>query len=56
MFPFCTHLPKHAESWLVNLVDKTVGAHEFGQKYKQSIKTNLLYLSNVIVFLLFKKI
>ena len=46
MFPFGSTVPKYAESWLVNLVDKVIGFKEFMTKfsYKFSYTTNLLLL------------
>jgi uncharacterized protein len=49
MFPINITLPKYAESWLVNLVDKAVGTMEFSQKFGYKFS----YLANLyIVFLL----
>ena len=46
MFPFGSTIPKYAESWLVNFVDKFIGFSEFMIKfsYKFSYATNLLLL------------
>ena len=46
MFPFTTSIPKYAESWVVVLVDKTVGGWEFYQKFYRQIAyaTNLFLL------------
>lgn len=43
MFPFDIHVPRYAESWIVNLVDTGVSVFEFGKKfgYKLSYVTNL---------------
>ncbi len=52
MFPINYHVPKYAESWVVNLVDKTVSLKELSKKfgYKVSYATNLfiLFLINYI--------
>ena len=52
MFPVNLTIPKYAESWIVNLVDKGVGIYEFGKKFgKQlSYSTNLIavFLINVL--------
>jgi uncharacterized protein len=37
MFPINLTVPKYAESWIVNLVDKAVGSFEFGVKFKYHI-------------------
>ena len=47
MFPVNLAVPKYAESWLVNLVDKAVGISEFGHKFGYK----LAYIMNV--YLLF---
>ena len=46
MFPFYLTVPKYAESWLVNIVDKVIGCFEFLQKfsYKFCYTTNLMLL------------
>lgn len=52
MFPFYVSMPKYAESWIVNSVDKVVGAFEFSKTftYKFSYATNLalIFLINII--------
>ncbi len=52
MFPFNYHIPKYAESWVVNIVDKVVSTKELSKKfgYKVSYATNLfvLFLINYI--------
>ena len=48
MFPFYVTLPKYAESWIVNTVDKIVGALEFSKKF--SYKFN--YAGNIAVLFL----
>lgn len=45
MFPFTDSLPKYAESWLVILVDKTVGGFEFCLKFERQ----LVYALNIFV-------
>lgn len=47
MFPINLAVPKYAESWLVNIVDKIVGIAEFGHKFGYK----LAYVANV--YLLF---
>lgn len=46
MFPFGSTVPKYAESWIVNFVDKLIGLSEFCIKfsYKFSYTTNLILL------------
>lgn len=46
MFPFGSTIPKYAESWLVNFVDKLIGFSEFFKKfsYRFCYATNLLLL------------
>lgn len=43
MFPFDIHVPKYAESWIVNLVDTVLSTKELTKKfgYKLSYLTNL---------------
>lgn len=52
MFPLCVSMPKYAESWIVNSVDKVVGMLEFSKKfgYKFNYATNiaLLFLFNIV--------
>lgn len=52
MFPFYVSMPKYAESWIVNSVDKVVGMLEFSKKfgYKFNYATNiaLLFLFNIV--------
>ncbi|MDD2181623.1 MAG: phosphohydrolase [Bacilli bacterium] len=52
MFPLNYHVPKYAESWVVNIVDKSVSLKELSKKfgYKLSYSTNLfiLFLINYI--------
>lgn len=52
MFPFCTHMPKCRESWIVNLVDKKVGLGEWGIKFRHQLS----YATNLFVLLLFNSI
>lgn len=46
MFPVNLTMPKHRESWLVNMVDKGIGSFEFSMKlgYRFSYSTNLVLL------------
>jgi len=46
MFPINLTVPKYAESWVVNGVDKCVGAYEFYKKfyYQLSYASNLLFI------------
>lgn len=37
MFPINLALPKYFESWIVNLVDKSIGMTEFSQKFRYQI-------------------
>lgn len=46
MFPVTIRVPRYAESWIVNLVDKGVAIVEFAQKFK----TRLTYLSSLYIF------
>ncbi len=52
MFPINYRVPKYAESWVVNIVDKSVAIGELSQKfgYKLNYATNLflLFLINYI--------
>jgi len=49
MFPLNATLPKYAESWVVNIVDKVVGAMEFSRKFKYKFS----YLANLyLIFLI----
>lgn len=52
MFPINLSVPKYAESWVVNLVDKVVGTLEFSKKYKYKFS----YLVNLYILLLFNYI
>lgn len=47
MFPINLSIPKYAESWLVNIVDKFVGMKEFCQKFY----CQLAYFSNIYYLL-----
>lgn len=49
MFPFYTALPKYLESWLVVLVDKTIGAYEFLKNFE----TKARYAVNIYILVLF---
>lgn len=46
MFPAGLYIPKYAESWIVNFVDKYIAINEFSDKlgYRLSYTTNLLVL------------
>lgn len=46
MFPVTMSVPKYAESWIVNLVDKGVALTEFTQKFG----ARLTYLSSLYIF------
>ncbi len=52
MFPLYTSIPKYAESWIVSLVDKTVGAFEFmlqfRHKFSYAFNMYILFIINVI--------
>lgn len=49
MFPFYTTLPRYAESWLVVLTDKTIGALEFCNKFWNYA----VYATNFYILVLF---
>lgn len=46
MFPLDVKVPKYAESWVVNMVDKIVSTTEFGHKfsYQLTYATNIAFL------------
>lgn len=46
MFPMDVKIPKYAESWVVNLVDKVISTTEFGHKfsYQLTYATNIAFL------------
>ena len=48
MFPINYRVPKYAESWVVNIVDKSVAIGELSQKfgYKLNYATNLFSYFN----------
>ena len=52
MFPLYTSIPKYAESWIVSLVDKTVGLFEFllqfRYKFSYAFNMYILFIINVI--------
>lgn len=52
MFPIDYRIPKYAESWIVCLIDKLVGAYEFGHKFKYQltygINFSLLFVLNIL--------
>lgn len=52
MFPVYYTLPKYAESWIVSMVDKIVGAYEFSLKYQYKFS----YLMNLFVLFILKNI
>lgn len=54
MWPFCLYIPKHIESWLVVLVDKTIGAYEWKEQYSKQIKKQMIYVTNILAVLLVK--
>lgn len=49
MFPLDFHIPKYAESWVVNMVDSVVSIREFALKFKYQIS----YATNMYLLLLF---
>ncbi len=49
MFPFYTALPKYLESWIIVLVDKTIGGYEFLQKFSNKAA----YFANLYILALF---
>ncbi len=48
MFPVNLAVPKYAESWVVNLVDKAVGSYEFSKKFGYKLN----YVMNLYLILL----
>lgn len=53
MFPIVINkIPKYFESWIVSMVDKIIGAFEFGTKYKKlftlKFSNNLILLTLII--------
>ena len=48
MFPVNLSIPRYAESWIVNFVDKVIGGYEFSRKF--SYKLN--YVANLYLILL----
>ena len=52
MFPFTTSIPKYAESWVVVLVDKTIGSFEFCKKFEKQLIDSanifMLFIMNMI--------
>lgn len=52
MFPLDVKVPKYAESWVVNLVDKAISTTEFGHKfgYQLTYASNIafLFMLNII--------
>ncbi len=49
MFPFYIALPKYLESWLVVLVDKTIGSFELFKKFSHRVA----YFTNLYILVLF---
>lgn len=52
MFPIYTSVPKYAESWVVSLVDKTIGSYEFLTKFRYKFS----YAMNIFVLFLINNI
>lgn len=52
MFPIYTSVPKYAESWVVSLVDKTIGSFEFLAKFRYKFS----YAMNIFVIFLINNI
>lgn len=48
MFPVNMSVPRYAESWVVNFVDKVVGTYEFSKKFGYKLS----YAANVYLILL----
>ena len=52
MFPVNLTVPKYAESWIVNIVDKCVGLYEFSKKFSKkfsySVNFYLIFLINIL--------
>lgn len=48
MFPINLTIPRYAESWIVNIVDKVIGIYEFGMKFSKQIR----YASNLYLLFL----
>lgn len=52
MFPVNLTVPKYAESWIVNLVDKMVGTYEFAFKFKDkfsyAVNLYLIFFINTL--------
>ncbi len=52
MFPINLTVPRYAESWVVNVVDKCVGLYEFGKKFHKQLSYAMnIYLLFLINFL-----
>ena len=47
MFPVNLSIPKYAESWVVNLVDKCIGTYEFSVKFGNKFN----YAANLAIVL-----
>lgn len=52
MFPVNLSIPKYAESWVVNLVDKFIGTYEFsvkfGNKFNYAINLGIVLFMNIM--------
>lgn len=48
MFPVNLAVPKYAESWVVNFVDKAIGGYEFSKKFGYKLS----YVANLYLILL----
>ena len=49
MFPVNLTVPKYAESWVVNLVDKCVGGYELSKKFKYQLNYGINLLTIIII-------
>ncbi len=49
MFPINLTIPKYAESWVVNLVDKCIGGYELSKKFKYQLS----YGANLLMIVIF---
>ena len=51
MFPLGKSIPKHKESWVLTLVDKSVATYELTKfKFKNAIAVYTIFLINMILF------
>lgn len=52
MFPINFSVPKYAESWVVNIVDKCVAIYEFGKKFSKQLSYSanfmMIFLINTL--------